>query len=77
VTVVLTNHDLFWHTFTINELHVNLEAPMGGTREVTFTAPPGSYRFYCRVPARAAAGMRGTLTSTRACPQSRVGRFED
>jgi hypothetical protein len=35
VTVVLTNHDLFWHTFTIDELHVDLEAPMGGTREVT------------------------------------------
>lgn len=62
VTVVLTNHDLFWHTFTIDELHVDLEAPMGGPREDTFTAPPGSYRFYCRVPAHAAAGMRGTLT---------------
>jgi hypothetical protein len=27
VTVVLTNHDLFWHTFTIDELDVDLEAP--------------------------------------------------
>ena len=62
VTVVLTNRDLFWHTFTISELKVDLEAPLGGTREVTFTAPAGSYRFYCRVPAHAAAGMRGTLT---------------
>jgi plastocyanin len=62
VTVVLTNHDLFWHTFTVDELHVDLEAPLGGTREATFTAAPGSYRFYCRVPAHAAAGMRGTLT---------------
>jgi len=62
VTVVLTNHDLFWHTFTIDELDVDLEAPLGGTREATFTAPPGIYRFYCRVPAHAAAGMRGTLT---------------
>jgi hypothetical protein len=35
VTVVLTNHDLFWHTFTIDELHVDLEASMCGTREVT------------------------------------------
>jgi plastocyanin len=61
VTVVLTNHDLFWHTFTIDELDVDLEAPLGGTREVTFTAAAGSYRFYCRVPAHAAAGMRGTL----------------
>jgi plastocyanin len=62
VTVVLTNQDLFWHTFTIDELRVDLEAPLGGTREETFTAPPGSYRFYCRVPAHAPAGMEGTLT---------------
>jgi plastocyanin len=62
VTVVLTNHDLFWHTFTIRELGVDLEAPLGGTRDVTLTAPPGSYRFFCRVPAHAAAGMQGTLT---------------
>ena len=61
-TVVLTNHDLFWHTFTIDPLHVDLEAPLGGTREASFTAPPGSYRFYCRVPAHAVPGMRGTLT---------------
>ena len=31
-------------------------------QEATFTAPPGTYRFYCRVAAHAAAGMRGTLT---------------
>ena len=60
VTVVLANHDLFWHTFTIDQLHLDMEAPLGGTREATFTAAPGSYRFYCRVPADAAAGMRGT-----------------
>jgi len=41
VTVVLTNHDLFWHTFTIDELDVDLEAPLGGTREATFTAHQG------------------------------------
>jgi plastocyanin len=62
VTVVMTNKDLFWHTFTIDDLHVDLEAPLGGTREVTFAARAGAYRFYCRVPAHAAAGMRGTLT---------------
>ena len=62
VPVVLTNHDLFWHRFTIDELDVDLEAPLGGTREVTFTAPLGTYRFCCRVPAHAAVGMRGPLT---------------
>jgi hypothetical protein len=46
----MTNHDLFCHTFTIDELDVDLEAPLGGAREVSFTAPPGTYRFYCRCP---------------------------
>ena len=61
MTVVLTNHDLFWHTFTIDELDVDLEAPWAAPgrrpstqhREATgSTAGPGPR----------AAGMRGTLT---------------
>jgi hypothetical protein len=59
---VLTKHDLFWHTFTIDQLDIELEAPLGGTREVTFTVPASTYRFYGRAPAHAAAGMRGALT---------------
>src|SRR6266545_5102322 len=43
VTVRVTNHDLFWHTFTIPDLGVDLKVPVGGRKEVTFTAPPGSY----------------------------------
>jgi hypothetical protein len=39
--VVLTNHDLFRHTFTIDQLHVHLEAPLGSTREAGFAAPTG------------------------------------
>ena len=62
MTVSLANHDLFWHTFTIERLGVNLDVPVGGSRSVTFTAALGTYTFICRIPGHAAAGMRGTLT---------------
>lgn len=62
VTVSLANHDLFWHTFTIEQLGVDLGVPVNGTRSVTFTATPGTYKFVCTVPGHEAAGMRGTLT---------------
>ena len=61
VTVALTNHDLFWHTFTIDGLDVNLRAPTGGRRQVSFVAAPGTYTFYCSIPGHRAAGMEGTL----------------
>jgi plastocyanin len=62
VTVSLTNRDLFWHTFTIERLGVNVDVPVGGTRSVSFTAEPGTWTFVCTIPGHAAAGMRGTLT---------------
>ena len=61
VGVAVSNHDLFWHTFTIDSLHVNVDVPTGGLRRVSFTAAPGTYEFYCRVPGHRAAGMKGTL----------------
>jgi len=61
VTVSLANHDLFWHTFTIERLGANVDVPVGGTRSVTFTAAPGTYTFVCTIPGHASAGMRGTL----------------
>jgi plastocyanin len=62
VTVSLANRDLFWHTFTIQRLGVNVGVPVGGTRSVSFTVAPGTYTFMCTIPGHAAAGMRGTLT---------------
>jgi len=62
ITVAVSNHDLFWHTFTIDSLHVNVDTPIGADRRITFNAPPGTYEFYCRVPGHKAAGMKGTLT---------------
>ena len=62
VTVALRNRDLFWHTFTIDALHVDIRAPVGSLRAATFEAKPGTYSYYCRIPGHAALGMRGTLT---------------
>lgn len=61
VTVRVTNHDLFWHTFTIAELGIDLKVPVGGHKEITFAAPPGAYTYLCSVPGHAAQ-MHGTLT---------------
>jgi uncharacterized cupredoxin-like copper-binding protein len=62
ITVQLANEDLWWHTFTIDELDLDLAVPMGAERSLTFSAPPGSYDFYCAIPGHEAAGMRGTIT---------------
>jgi plastocyanin len=62
VTVAIRNRDLFWHTFTIDNLGVDVTAPVGRLRTVTFEARPGTYSYYCRIPAHAALGMRGRLT---------------
>ncbi len=61
VTLELANHDLFWHTFTVDALGVDLLVTENGTRQVTFDAPPGSYRFYCAIPGHEALGMAGAL----------------
>jgi plastocyanin len=61
VTVAVTNHDLFWHTFTIGELGVDLRVPVGDEKSVTFTAAPGMYTYVCAVPGHASF-MHGVLT---------------
>jgi uncharacterized cupredoxin-like copper-binding protein len=62
ITLKLSNSDLFWHTFTVDALDVNVQAPVGGERLITFTAVPGTYEFYCAIPGHALIGMHGTLT---------------
>lgn len=61
ISVELDNRDLFWHTFTVDALEVDLAVPVGGDRQVTFNAEPGTYRFYCRIPGHETR-MLGTLT---------------
>jgi uncharacterized cupredoxin-like copper-binding protein len=62
VTFAIHNEDLFWHTFTIDALHLNVDTPIGARRRITVVAIAGTYQFYCRVPGHKAAGMKGTLT---------------
>jgi len=59
VSVFVANEDLFWHTFTIRKLHVNLDVPVGGHRRVSFDAAPGTYEFVCLIHEQ--GGMKGTL----------------
>lgn len=47
VGVFVTNDDLTLHTFTIDELDVNLAVPGGKSGRVSFQAEPGTYTFYC------------------------------
>ena len=61
VTVEFTNNDLFWHTFTVPALGVDIRAPVKGSRQVSFNAPPGTYEFFCAIPGHKQIGMKGTL----------------
>jgi plastocyanin len=61
VSISITNQDLFWHTFTIDRLGVNVAVPVGGHRTISFTAPSGTYIFYCAIPGHRQAGMQGSL----------------
>lgn len=58
VSVFVDNKDNTLHTFTIDELDVNLDIPAGKSARVTFDAEPGTYEFYC-VPHK--EDMEGTL----------------
>ena len=63
VTVTVTNEGQLPHTFTIDGL-VEVSLAAGERKTVTFTAAPGSYRFYCAVSGHAAIGMEGTLVAS-------------
>jgi hypothetical protein len=62
VIVALENHDLFWHTFTVDQLGVDIKVPMQATQQVEFQAAPGVYTFHCTIPGHEMLGMVGTLT---------------
>ena len=61
VTVDFTNNDLFWHTFTVPALGVDIRTPVKGHSQTSFNAAPGSYEFFCAIPGHKQIGMRGTL----------------
>jgi hypothetical protein len=50
VTIVVANPDLFWHTFTVPDLHIDITVPVGSVREAAAKLRPGRYVYVCRVP---------------------------
>jgi plastocyanin len=58
VSLHATNNDTAHHTFTLNELGVDVVVPPGQSRLITFDARPGRYDFYCKPHT---PGMEGEL----------------
>jgi heme/copper-type cytochrome/quinol oxidase subunit 2 len=53
------------HTFTIDELGINIAVSSGQTTTEEFTVEKaGTFYFYCAVPGHLDAGMVGTLEAT-------------
>jgi plastocyanin len=59
--LTVRNDDLFWHTFTVPDLHIDARLATRATRSIALDLPPGSYRFVCAIPGHDQAGMHGTL----------------
>lgn len=58
VSVFVDNEDATLHTFTIDELDVDLDVPASKSARITFDAQPGEYEFFC-TPHK--EDMKGTL----------------
>jgi plastocyanin len=58
IPVHVTNSDDIRHTFTIDELGVDLNIPPNSSQRVSFQADPGTYEFDCRPHS---PGMEGKL----------------
>ncbi len=64
VKLTLTSKDAP-HTFTIDELGINIAVGSGQTATEEFTVEKaGTFSFYCAVPGHRDAGMEGTLEAT-------------
>lgn len=48
VKLFVTNNDNARHTFTVDELGVDVSIAPGQSRQITFDAEAGEYRFYCK-----------------------------
>jgi plastocyanin len=58
VSLHLSNNDTAHHTFTSNELGVDVVVAPGRSKLITFDARPGRYDFYCKPHT---PGMEGEL----------------
>lgn len=59
VSLYITNNDSARHTFTVDELGVDESIAPGQSKQVTFDAEAGMFRFYCKPHD---PGMEGELT---------------
>jgi uncharacterized cupredoxin-like copper-binding protein len=64
VTFMIANEGVAPHNFSIDELGIDIDLPVGATEEVVINAPAGEYEYYCNVPGHKEAGMVGTLIVT-------------
>jgi uncharacterized cupredoxin-like copper-binding protein len=58
----LPNAGAIAHNFSIDQLGISIDLPVGSAEETTINAPPGAYEYFCNVPGHKEAGMVGTLT---------------
>ena len=66
VSIDFTNNSPLGHNVTIEsssgETVASTPTFTGGSKTVTATLKPGTYKFFCSVPGHRQAGMEGTLT---------------
>jgi uncharacterized cupredoxin-like copper-binding protein len=61
VTFMIANDGVAPHNFSIDELGIDIDLPVGETQETVINAPAGEYEYYCNVPGHKEAGMVGKL----------------
>lgn len=61
VVIQVENTGDIVHTFSINELGIDVKVPPGEQREFTMKAPGGRYSYVCRILDHEGLGMAGTM----------------
>ena len=62
VRLMVKNLNSITHTFTVDELEIDIHLAPGGQQEITFTPTEvGIFEFYCAEPGHRDAGMIGKL----------------
>ena len=62
ILIIVKNSDASVHTFTVDELSVNVENPASRTSLVGFKADrAGTFKFYCSIPGHREGGMEGVI----------------
>ena len=66
MSIELTNSSEVEHNVTIESSSGSIVSKTptfkGGTKAVSLSLKPGTYKFFCSVPGHRQAGMEGTLT---------------